>query len=873
MSDTTMDCAVGIVALRSDDQSGCIATSKAQPMMSWRMETIGRDVRQFAYELARAADDAFASGTISSGWIESSYPFGALPGAPLKSREVVWCRVRIRTSLGTSAWSDPCRMEGSLFEPEDWVARPVSPRGNWGRKDPVAVPLLRRAFAIQRPVVRARLYVSALGVHGTTINGQPVSDDLLEPGWTDYRHRLLFAAHDVTALLQEGENVIAASVGDGWWRGNLTWMDRRAVYGETTALLAQLEIEHADGTRTVVATDDSWRGATGGLLSADIYNGSVFDQRREPAGWRQAGFDDSEWEMVSLLPLPQGLEQRSAPGVRIVRALAPTIREPRPGWRGVVCAQTPPVFLPRPFRAGGEGRIVTRHAEVLDGAGNLFTAPLRSACASDEFRILPGPAVLIPDFTYHGFRFAEVAVGGAGTIEKVEGCVVASDLARTGRFACSDDRINRLFENIRWSQIGNFVAIPTDCPQRDERLGWTGDIQVFADTACANSDCRAFLSSWLIDLASEQAPDGRVTSTVPNVIQGHEFEFAGVGWSDAATLVPMALFRAHGDPGVLERQFPSMRRWVDWCVSRLGEDGTWSGDFHLGDWLDPAAPPDRPEQATTDRDLIASAYLVESTRAVACAARLLGHSLLERQYRSVSAGLAAATWRKWSTTLRLTQAGCAVSIMFGVVPEPEILAVGRCLAELVERNDGRIGTGFLGTPLVLPALTRAGEIEAAYRLLLNEEAPGWLYQVLRGATTVWERWDAIRPDGRIHAGEMAAEDAVSMTSFNHYAYGSVGAWLYASLAGIAPAPDGAGYRVIDFQPHPGGGLSRAEASVETPFGNAAIHWRVRDSKLCIDLEVPAGAEARLHLPSGWAAPEELRPLGSGRHAFVFPSSA
>ena len=853
---------VGPVGLKTSDDSALIACAFVRPTLSWRLSGTPSG-GQLAYELERATDASFTA-SCSSGRVECGSVVGApWIGADLASREVAWLRVRVWTGLGETEWSAPLRVEGALFDAADWIALPISPQFNCGQTKPQPVPLLRKSFVLSGPISQARLYLTALGSQQCWLNGVSIAPDLFEPGWTAYAQRLLYATYDVTGLLRIGENVLAAAVGDGWWRGNLTWMGRQAVYGDTTALLAQLEIMGADSTRTVVATDSSWRGGTGALHFADIYDGCTLDLAVEPAGWREAGFDDRHWAAAVPLPLPAGLEQRSIPAVREVKSIEPLItRLPSGTWR-IDCGQNLTGYLDLDITAEAAASVQVRHAEVLEAGGNLHTAALRTARATDSYSVPPGKVHVKPAFTYHGFRYAEVTCDDGVQLNSATARVVASDLREIGHFACSDARVNQLYSNIKWSQRGNFLAIPTDCPQRDERLGWTGDIQVFGDTACANFDARAFLASWLVDLAHEQAADGNVPSTVPNVIQGHEFEFGGVGWGDAATLVPWALYEAYGDHGILARQFPSMCAWVDYGLSRLASDGTWSGDFHLGDWLDPGAPPDRPGQATTNRDFIASAYLAKSLRVVGQSARILGDAGLSHHYQALSARLAAATWAKWADGAITTQTGCAMAIEFGIAPAEDLMRLGACLADLVTQAVGRIATGFLGTPLVLPALTRTGQGEAAYRLLLNEQAPGWLYQVTNGATTVWERWDAIKPGGIIHGGEMAAEDAASMTSFNHYAYGAVGAWLYRSLAGIAPAAPG--YRAIAFAPQPGGGLTWAEASIQTPYGAGAIGWENRADELSVRIEIPPGATGRFTAPPGWEeGPDEL---ASGLHAF------
>jgi alpha-L-rhamnosidase len=858
------------VELRTNDDSGLVTTAFSRPALRWRLNTTRPAVRQIAYEIQRSADSAF-SATHSSGRVAASRPFGAeWPGPAVRSREVVWTRVRVWTDEGLTDWSTPLRVEGGLFEPSDWIARPISPNFNVGRAEPAPVPLLRRSFTVHGEIASARLYVTALGLHDVSINGRPVSADLLDPGWTDYRHRLLYAAHDVTSLLHVGENVLSAMIGDGWWRGNLTWMERRAVYGDTTALLAQLEITFADGTRQLIATDQDWRGSTGGWQSADLYDGCDYDLDCEPVAWREPGFDATGWSPVADLPLPSGLEQRSMPAVREVKTFGAALKYLSSCRIAIDCGQNLTGYLRLTLRARGDATVTVRHAEVLEPDGNLHTAALRTARATDTYRLTPGLITIAPVFTYHGFRYAEITLDGEVEVERAEVCVISSDLREVGRFHCSDARINQLFSNIRWSQRGNFVALPTDCPQRDERLGWTGDIQVFAPTACTNFDARTFLSSWLVDLGLEQAADGQVPSTVPNVIQGHPFEFGGIGWADAATLVPWAIYEAYGDKTVLARQFASMKAWVDWAASRLNSENIWLGDFHLGDWLDPGAPPDKPEEATTDRHFIASAYLALSARTVARSAEVLADPVVAEHYHDLSRRVAAATWRHWREQAATTQTGCAIAIVFGIVPDDELANLGLCLADLVEQAGGRIATGFLGTPIVLPALTSSGQHDAAFRLLLNEHAPGWLYQVTNGATTMWERWDAILPGGQIHGGAMAAGDADSMTSFNHYAYGSVGAWLYRSLAGIAPDDSAPGYELIQFRPQPGGQITAADATIKTPFGDAGISWSIDAESLAVQLDVPPGARGRFAVPEGWALENrnQFINLSSGHHRTV-----
>ncbi len=857
--------------LRTEDDSGLIACAFSQPRLAWRLESRRDAVLQVAYQIEVAADAAFTESVADSGVVSSESPFLApWPAAPLASRERRWWRVRVQTDKGWTRWSEAAAVEATLLRPEDWIARPISPISNKGRIERGPAPLLRREFALAGECRRARLYVTALGVHDVQINAVPVGNDLLEPGWTAYRGRHLFATYDVTSLLRSGGNVISSALGEGWWRGELTWMKRRGCYGDTTALLAQLEIETLEGERIVIATDETWRGGYGGLGLAELYDGADFDERLEPSGWRSAGFDDSGWEPVVVLDRPATLEPRAMPGVQVLQVVPPH-SVTRDGNRIQVDAgQNLAGYLRLQVHGGNGARVIVRHAEVLDDAGRLHTAALRNARATDSY-ILAGESqtILEPRFTFHGFRYAEIELSGDVAIDSIGIVVIGSALSYAGTFECSDAALNRLFANTVWSQRGNFLALPTDCPQRDERLGWSGDIQVFAETASLHADSRTFLASWLKDLALQQRRDGCVPSTVPNVIGGHEFEYGGVGWGDAATIVPWTLFVTYGDRDVLARQYSSMRAWVDYGASRRDADGVWrSDDLQLGDWLDPGAPPDRPFAATTNSAFIATAFLACSAGIVARTADVLGFADDAVTYRELSQAVRGAAWRRWHGTASTTQTGCAIAIMFDIAPEAQHRAIGAALAALVERNRGRIATGFLGTPLVLPALARTGQFEAAYRLLQNRECPGWLYQVERGATTMWERWDAVLPDGRLHKGEMQADEGATMTSFNHYAYGCVAAWLYRTVAGIAP--DRPGFSHVVFAPRPGGGLTHASASVSTAFGKTSIAWALTNAEMRVAIELPAGATGDFRAPAGYvlATGGRSRALASGAHRIL-----
>ncbi|HET7726232.1 MAG TPA: glycoside hydrolase family 78 protein [Candidatus Limnocylindrales bacterium] len=770
-----------------------------------------------------------------------------------------------------------------------WVARVITLPGDPGARHPAPAPLLRRELVLPAEPRQAWLHVTALGLHRVSINGQSVSEDLLAPGWTPYRQRLLHDTYDVTGLLTPGANAIAAALGDGWYRGRLGWSpgNDRANYGDQVALVAQLEVDLVDGSRTVIATDGSWLASTGEICSADLYDGAVVDLRERRAGWDRPGYDAAGWVAAAELPFDHSIiEPRIAPPVRRI-AVLPVATAPAAGGRVTLdSGQNLAGFVRLSVRGRRGDTVTVRHAEVLEPDGSLHTRSLRSARATDVYVLADDSEVVLePPFTFHGFRYAEVET--EATVLRAEVVAISSDTPRRGRFECSEPALNRLHENVVWSQRGNFVSVPTDCPQRDERLGWTGDAQAFAPTACTLFDSESFWRSWLRDLDLEQDDRLGVPSVVPDVVLAGEMRYGRAGWADAATIVPWAVYESFGNRDVLEAQLESMRRWVDSLVARRGPDGFLPSSFQFGDWLDPDAPSDRPWEAKADPDYLAHAYFAHSASLLADAESLVGDPARAGRARSLAEDVAGRAWERWAGHAVSNQTGCAAALQLGIAPESERATVGRALAGLVRAADGRVATGFLGTPLVLPALAATGHFDEAFLMLLRREAPSWLYQVEQGATTVWERWDAIRPDGSIHDGRMAPNPVDPegreghMLSFNHYAYGAVIDWVYRHVAGIAPDRAEPGYRHVIVAPRPPGGLDWVRASVETVRGRVATEWRVEGDTLEIDVDVPEGSRATVRPPvterssvsldGGWAAGELA--LSSGRHTVVVTAPA
>ncbi len=854
-SDTT----ITVADVRFEHHRQPMGIGTPYPRLSWTVATTSAGWRQAAYQIDAYGPDGQprgATGRVSSGEsVLLPWPF-----APLLSSERVAVRVQVwGADDRASAWSQLFPVESGLLHAADWTGRFVTPDWDEDTSRPQPSPLLRRTFNVRPGVARARLYVTALGVYEAQLNGTVVGDHVLAPGWTSYDHRLRYQTFDVTDLLHQGNNAIGAMLGDGWYRGRLGFNGgRRNVYGDRLALLAQMVIEYTDGTTDLVTTDESWRVATGPILASDLYDGETYDARLERSGWSAPDYDDRDWSGVRLLDRDlTTLVAPTGPPVRRTELIEPVAITTSPSGRTIVdFGQNLVGRLCLTVRGSAGETVTLRHAEVLEG-GELSTRPLRLAKATDSYTLRGGsPETWEPRFTFHGFRYAEVE-GWPGELRAgdITAVVCHTDLERRGWFECSDPLLNQLHDNVVWGMRGNFLDVPTDCPQRDERLGWTGDIQVFAPTACFLYDTAGFLTSWLRDVAAEQDASGVVPFVVPNPLAGSPNPAAA--WGDAAVIVPWVLYQRYGDAAVLADQYDSMRAWVECVAERAGDSRLWDQGFQFGDWLDPSAPPDRPGAARTNAQLVATAYFARSTELLGRTAGVLGRSEDEARYQALAAEVRAAFSAEYvSPNGRLVSdatTAYALALQFGLLPEAEQRQrAGARLVALVRESGFRISTGFVGTPLICDALCSVGEHNVAFRLLMERGCPSWLYSVTMGATTIWERWDSLLPDGSVNPGEM--------TSFNHYALGAVADWVHRTVGGLAPAEPG--YHRIDVHPVPGGGLTSARARHKTPYGLAECAWRLSGQTIEVEVVIPPNTTASVTLPG---ADTETIEVGSGTH--------
>ncbi|WP_238007683.1 family 78 glycoside hydrolase catalytic domain [Dactylosporangium sp. AC04546] len=770
--------------------------------------------------------------------------------------------------------SAPSGWNQSGFNDAAWpAARAVATYGSgpWGSNVMFAkaAPLVRKAFTVSKPVASARLLTTALGLHETRLNGAKVGADVLAPGWTDYTKRLQYKVYDVTGQLRQGENALGAWLGNGWYSGSLGFAGSQR-YGTQPWYSAVLLITFSDGTITTVRTDNTWKVATGPIRADDLYNGETYDARLAVAGWDAPGFDDASWAAVQLRTgAKPNLVAQVDNGVTVQQEFRPvSVTQPQAGVWVFDLGQNFTGWN-RVALSGPAGTTVTiRHAEVLNPDGTIYTTNLRGAQATDRFTLAGtgGTETYEPRFTVHGYRYVELTGLPAGltpTASTVTGRAAWTSGNQSGTLTTSNALVNQLQHNILWGERSNMLSIPTDCPQRDERLGWTGDIAIFAGTSTFNVDVQAFLDKYSDDLVDAQRTDGAFTDVAPGVCCG-----AGTaGWGDAGVIVPYTLWQRYGDIRVVDEHFAAMARWVDYLRSTSGADLIRNQPTY-GDWLN--------VNDNTAQDVISTAFFAWSARLVSRMAAATGRTSEAASYGQLADQVAAAFTGRFvaadGTVSGNTQTGYVLALAFGLLPANRVQASADRLAARVAAAGGHLTVGFLGVENLLPVLAANGHAATAYQILLQPGFPGWGYMNSRGATTIWERWDGIRTDGSFNDP--------GMNSFNHYGLGSVGDFLYRQVGGLSPASPG--YASLLVAPVLGGGLTSASSSYETPYGRAVSDWSVSGGAVTLRVTVAAGAFATVKVPTSQPgsilAPTQAVPMGGGTYyvgsgSFTFTAPA
>lgn len=849
--------------LRCEYQKNPIGIDEANPRLSWQEVSRGRGDGQSKYRilvatnpslLQKGAADLWDSGEVASD--ETTQIKYA--GKPISSAQRAWWKVWVWDHNANEPQpSQPAFWERGLPAPEDWKASWISIPV---QKDARPAQYLRHDFAVRDGLISARAFVAAKGFYHFYLDGKRVDDAELLPGWTDYTRRIQYQTYDVTQQLKRGgrAHVSGIMLGDGWYSGHIGWIGANN-YGSQPQALVQIELKYADASERVVS-DARWVGRTGPIRANDLMMGEDFDARQQidparPTGWASSHAPKSGWIPVASQPLGNvPLVASASPPVRVVAHLkAKTIKEPQAGHYVFDLGQNM-VGWARLNVSGPAGtKVQLRFAEMLSPDGSIYTKNLRGARATDTYILGMAPnQVFEPTFTFHGFRYVEVTgYPGVPALDAITGVVISSDNVQTGEFSCSNALVNQLQHNINWGQKGNYVSIPTDCPQRDERLGWMGDAQIFVKTATYNNDIAGFMTKWTQDVVDAQSADGGFSDVSPRMGDASD---GAPAWGDAGIIVPYTIYKSYGDLELLDRRYEAMAKWVNY-INVANPDHIWSnrGNNNFGDWLN--------VNDDTPRDVLGTAYFAYDTAIMAEVARALGKTDDADGYTSLHNDILTAFQSRFvDATGKIqgdTQTAYVIALRFGLLPEAlRPMAERRLVDHILIDRKGHLSTGFVGVGYLNPTLSTIGRSDVAYRLLLNDTYPSWGYSIRQGATTIWERWDG-------YTKEKGFEDP-GMNSFNHYALGSVGEWMYGTVAGISPLLPG--YSQIKIHPVPGGDLTWAGANFVSMHGKISSHWRKLNSGFALDVVIPANTSAEVGIPSADAGGRDV--VEKKNHAVV-----
>lgn len=834
---------VKVQYLLTENLTNPIGLDVTQPRFSWQLVTDKKNVQQTAYEIMVFAPkgSVWKSGKITS----DSSVHVAYKGTPLQSGTRYTWEVRVWDNSGKpSPWSEPAFFQTALFHLSDWKAKWIAP-GYVEDSVMRPSPYFRKEFAAKKKISSAVAYITAHGMYEAQINGVRVGDAYLTPGWTAYKKRLQYQTYDVTKLLQNGNNAVGVTLGSGWYRGTIGFTNAVNFYGKDIALLFQLDITYSDGSKESIVSDDGWKSSTGAIRYSEIYNGETIDARMEKKGWSQTGFDDADWSAVKVVNNAMDiLVATYNEPVKKQEVFKPVKIFTTPkGEKVIDFGQNLVGWVVMKVKGNAGDKITLSHAEVLDKEGNVYLTNLRSAKAQNNYILKGGgEEIFEPHFTWQGFRYLQIE-GYPGEIkpENFEAVALYSDMEPTGTFTSSNALINQLQHNIEWGQRGNFLDVPTDCPQRDERLGWTGDAQAFSRTAAFNMNVNNFFTKWLKDLEADQQ-NGVVPFVIPNVLGA---AISSAGWADVATIAPWNMYLAYGDKRLLQDQYNSMKAYVE-SIRRNAKNDLWNTGFHFGDWLFYRPDDDNDGRAAvTDKYLIAQCFYAHSTQLLINAAKVLGNTADAEAYSNLLQRIKDAFNTEYVTgsgrLVSSTQTAYVLALNFDMLPENQRMQAAQRLADNVKSYGNHLTTGFLGTPYLCHVLTRFGFVDVAYKLLLQDTYPSWLYPVKMGATTIWERWDGQKPDSSFQTP--------GMNSFNHYAYGAIGDWMYRKMVGLDTYEDGVGYKHIKVMPHIGGGFTNASASLKTYYGTVSSGWEIDTDKILMDVTIPANTTATIYIPS------------------------
>ncbi|MEK4465540.1 family 78 glycoside hydrolase catalytic domain [Paenibacillus sp. FSL H8-0315] len=840
-----------ITKLRCEYKENPLGIDVIVPRISWQLVSDDRDCMQSAYQIQVAENMLFQGKLWDTEEVKSSQSIHVeLEGLLLEARTRYYYRVRAWNQNATdSGWSEVAFFETGLLDAGNWQAEWISAPTASFSQDSEICPQLRTFVDVKGPVESARIYATALGLYELQLNGSRVGDHYFTPGWTSYSKRLQYQTYDVTKLLHEGANALGALLGNGWYRGFLGWDNQKEIYGSKTSLLLELHIRYADGSNELISSDQNWQAAKSAIMMSEIYNGETYDARLE----LDITDPSSEgWHPVEIINYSKAIivAQENVP-VTQVETLKPIALLTTPqGDRVLDMGQNMVGWLKFNLKGQSGQAVELQHAEILDRNGNFYTENMRKAKQCIRYTLKGGEQETYePHFTFQGFRYVKLSGFSADLqLEDFTGIVMHSNMERTGDFQCSDPLVNQLHHNILWGQKGNFLDVPTDCPQRDERLGWTGDAQMFVRTASYLMNTAPFFTKWLRDLKADQTPEGGIPFFIPELRAAPpgdgDTNHSSAAWGDAATICPWTIYEMYGDKRLLAEQYESMKQWISYIYAQGSNPYLWNTGFHFGDWLALDSKPDSYVGAT-DRDYVATAFYAYSVSLTLKAAIALEKSEDVDYYSELHAKIIKAFSDEFITPAgRLsvsTQTAQILALRFDLVEGVAKERAIQKLTELLAEAKDHLTTGFVGTPYLNPVLSEIGNNELAYKLLFQKDYPSWLYQVTKGATTIWEHWDGIKEDGSFWSADM--------NSFNHYAYGAIGEWLYRYVAGIGTDELEPGFKIVHIKPQPGPGLDYAEASLETMYGKVESAWRrSEDNGMVIQVTIPANTNGIVVLP-------------------------
>jgi alpha-L-rhamnosidase len=825
-----------------------------QLQIGWVIESDKRGVFQKSYELQVATDDHFENCIYNSGVVkseESAHVF--LEGITLKSAVKYFVRVKLVDNYGeNSPYSDIAFFITGILDKDLWTGRFITVETKEDSANSKGT-YVRKEYHLDKPIKSAFAYSTALGLYEFYINGKKVGKDVLTPGWTSYNKRTLYQTYDVTDYLQTGDNAIAVMLGAGWYKGVMGFVGNRNNYGDRTAFLGQIAVNYEDGSTEWLVTDGTWKGTDAPVVFSEIYDGEIYDARLEKEGFLEAGYKEDDLKAVEIIEKDLSFlySQEGCRVTEVTELPAKRIFKTPEGDTVVDFGQNLTGWIHLKVKGKAGDRVELKCFEVLDAKGNVYLDNLRLAkqtlvyiCKDEK------EAEFHPHFTFQGFQYAKiVSYPGELTIDKIHACAVHSDMERTGEFECSNPDLNQLQHNILWGLKGNFLDIPSDCPQRNERLGWTGDAQIFCRTASYLMNTYTFFSKWLKDVAADQTAEGGVPHVVPDILTGSAEDdwlvsqgtHSAAAWADVAVINPWTMYLTYGDKTILKEQYESMKAWIEFMRTHA-KDGIWNYRLQFGDWVALDAE-EGSYFGATPNDLTCTAYYAYSTGLFAKIADVLGRKEDADKYlklhEEIVAGFQSHFFDKDGNMTAQTQTSHIIALYFNLVPEIYREQTTQALLKLLEKENGHLVTGFVGTPYFCHALSQNGHTKEAYELLLKDDFPSWLYQVKMGATTVWEHWDGMKPDGTMWSPDM--------NSFNHYAYGAIGEWLYRVVAGIEIDEKAPGYKHAVIYPHLGGGLTYVKSEYKSVYGVIKVNWQIDNDLVKLEVTIPANTTASIYL--------------------------